>query len=253
MTAALSKLNFRDLGGLTAAGHRRIRRGILFRSEGPAGFLEQHRVELSALGVRSVCDLRSGVERQQAPNDWIGPACRLLNLDMNTDLRAAGANFWESLRTDPSAANARRVITRNYALMPSALLSHVAKIVGALLAHEVPMVVHCTAGKDRTGVAVAILLSLLGVSRADIVSDYARSDVFGQNMQLAGSVDEAFRRSFGFVPAQTVMALLIGADSTFLVGALQTLEHEWGSVAGYFIAGGVDLQQQEQLRRMLLE
>jgi protein-tyrosine phosphatase len=253
MTAALSKLNFRDLGGLPAAGRRRIRPGILFRSEGPAGFLAQHRAELSALGVRSVCDLRSGVERQQAPNDWIGPACRLLNLDMNTDLRAADANFWESLRTDPSVANARRVITRNYELMPSALLPHVAKLVGALLAHEVPMVVHCTAGKDRTGVAVAILLSLLGVSREDIVSDYARSDVFGQNMQLAGSVEDAFRSSFGFVPAQTVMTLLIGADSLFLVGALQALEREWVSVAGYFTAGGVDTGQQEQLRTQLLE
>jgi protein-tyrosine phosphatase len=253
MTAALSKLNFRDLGGLSATGRRRIRAGILFRSEGPASFLEEHRAELMTLGVRSVCDLRSATERQQAPNDWIGPACRLLNLDMNTDLRAAGADFWESLRTDPSEANARRVMARNYNLMPAALLPHVSKIAAALLAREVPMVVHCTAGKDRTGVAVAILLSLLGVSREDIVSDYAKSDVFGQNMKLAGSVDEAFRSSFGFVPAETVMTLLVGTDSTFLVGALQALGHEWGSVAGYFAAAGVDPGQQEQLRAVLLE
>jgi protein-tyrosine phosphatase len=172
---------------------------------------------------------------------------------MNTDLRAAGADFWESLRTDPSEANARRVMARNYDLMPAALLPHVSRIAAALLAREVPMIVHCTAGKDRTGVAVAILLSLLGVSREDIVSDYAKSDVFGQNMKLAGSVDEAFRNSFGFVPAATVMTLLVGTDSTFLVGALQALEHEWGSVGGYFAAGGVDPGQQEQLRAVLLE
>jgi protein-tyrosine phosphatase len=232
MTAALSKLNFRDLGGFSATGRRRIRAGILFRSEGPASFLEEHRAELLTLGVRSVCDLRSGAERQQAPNDWIGPACCLLNLDMNTDLRAAGADFWESLRSDPSEANARRVMARNYNLMPAALLPHVSRIAAALLAREVPMVVHCTAGKDRTGVAVAILLSLLGVSREDIVSDYAKSDVFGRNMKLAGSM---------------------GTDSTFLVGALQALEHEWGSVAGYFAAAGVDPGQQEQLRSVLLE
>jgi len=253
MTVALSKLNFRDLGGLHTLDGRIVRSNILFRSEGPASFFDEHRAELGALGVRSVCDLRSDVERRSAPNDWCGPGCRVLHLDMNTDLRAAGADFWESLRTDPSPANARRVITNNYSLMPAALSPHLAKMVDALLAHEVPMVVHCTAGKDRTGVAVAILLTLLGVRRADILSDYAKSDVFGRNLRMAGSVNEAFRTSFGFVPSEAAMDMLIGTDSDFVVAALQTLERECGSIAAYFEASGVDPGRQEQLRSTLLE
>jgi protein-tyrosine phosphatase len=177
----------------------------------------------------------------------------VLHLDMNTDLRAAGGDFWESLRTDPSATNARRVMTTNYCLMPTALSPHVAKIVDALLANEVPMVVHCTAGKDRTGVAIAMLLTLLGVAREDVLSDYAKSDVFGRNLRMAGSVNETFRTSFGFVPSEEVMAMLIGTDSDFLAAALRTVEREWGSIAAYFEASGVDLDRQEQLRTALLE
>jgi hypothetical protein len=70
---------------------------------------------------------------------------------------------------------------------------------------------------------------------------------------MAGSVAEAFRASFGFVPSEAVMDMLIGTDSDFVVAALQTLESEWGSIAAYFEASGVDAGRQQQLRTALLE
>jgi protein-tyrosine phosphatase len=253
MPVALSKLNFRDLGGLPTEGGRAIRRGVIYRSEGPASFFDEHRAELGALGVRSVCDLRSGVEREIAPNDWCGPACRVLHLDMNTDLRASGAQIWRSLRTDPSPENANRVMTANYALMPAALGPHLPQIATTLLAGEVPMIIHCTAGKDRTGVAIAMLLALLGVSREQIMIDYTRSDVFGHNMRVAGSLDRAFHKSLGFAPSEQVKAVLMGASTDFLLAALQAVDRHWGSVGAYFEASGVDPRRQEQLRAALLE
>jgi protein-tyrosine phosphatase len=57
------------------------------------------------------------------------------------------------------------------------------------------MIIHCTAGKDRTGVAIAMLLALLGVSSEQIMVDYTRSDVFGHNMRVAGSLDHAFHQA----------------------------------------------------------
>jgi protein-tyrosine phosphatase len=253
MTTALSKLNFRDLGGLSTADGRVVRAGLLYRSEGPASFVDEHRAELGALRVRSVCDLRSHGEREAAPNDWCGPGVEVLPLDMNTDLRVAGADHWQSLRADPGVENATRVIANNYRLMPAALGPHLPAIVAALLEGKVPMIIHCTAGKDRTGVAIALLLSLLGVTREQILLDYAKSDVFAQNLRVAGPVEEAFRATFGFVPGEPVMALLIGTQSEFLLAALRSVEESWGSVAAYFAANGIDPARQERLRRMLLQ
>jgi protein-tyrosine phosphatase len=253
MTIALSKLNFRDLGGLPTDDGRAVRRGLIYRSEGPASFFAEHRAELGVLGVRSVCDLRSGVERRLAPNDWCGPGCRVLHLDMNTDLRASGAQVWESLRTQPSPENARRAMTGNYAAMPAALSPQLPQIAATLLAGELPMIIHCTAGKDRTGVAVAVLLALLGVSREQIMLDYSRSDVFGLSLRTANSMDHAFRKTFGFVPSEPVKAVLMGVSSDFLLAALRAVDRDWGSVGTYFEASGVEPARQEQLRAALLE
>src|SRR3546814_4485370 len=76
--------------------------------------------------------------------------------------------------------------------MPRALLSHLHLLVEAIIAGEMPMLVHCTAGKDRTGVTIAVLLLALGVSREDVVRDYLRSDVFADNVQMAKAAAHSF-------------------------------------------------------------
>jgi protein-tyrosine phosphatase len=70
MTERLSRLNFRDLGGLLATGGRHLRFGVLYRSEGPARFEAGHRKELAQLDFKLICDLRTDFEREAAPNDW---------------------------------------------------------------------------------------------------------------------------------------------------------------------------------------
>ena len=136
MTLALSRLNFRDIGGLPTRDGRQVRPGILYRSEGPASFLADHHAELAELGFRTVADLRSDMEREKAPHDWCGADCRILDLDMNTDLRAQGEDMWMTLGRDPTQARAIAVMTHNYGLMPQAFLPHVGPMVDALLAGD---------------------------------------------------------------------------------------------------------------------
>ncbi|WP_449472757.1 tyrosine-protein phosphatase [Sphingobium chungangianum] len=251
MTIALSRLNFRDIGGLPTAGGGQVRPGILFRSEGPASFFEVHHAELSDLGFRSVADLRSTVERNVAPHGWCGPDCRILDLDMNTDLRAQGEDMWMSLAHDPTAARAVKVMTHNYALMPQAFLPHLPLMVDALVGQDTPMLVHCTAGKDRTGVVVALFLDLLGVPRSVIVEDYRKSDIFGQNLRMSGHLKSDLQKTFGFLPPDDMVAVLIGVQDEYLAGALDMVATRWGGVEGYFEAGGVDAQRRAALRQIL--
>lgn len=252
MTIALSRLNFRDIGGLPTAAGGQLRSGILFRSEGPASFFDDHHAELSDLGFRSVADLRSTIERDAAPHRWCGPDCRMLDLDMNTDLRAQGEDMWVSLGREPTAARAVEVMTHNYGLMPQAFLPHLSRMVDALLAQATPMLVHCTAGKDRTGVVIALFLDLLAVPRPVIMEDYRKSDVFGQNLRMSGHLSNDLQKTFGFVPPDEMVAVLIGVQDDFLASALDMIATRWGGIEGYFEAGGIDAHRRAALRSLLV-
>ena len=251
MTDALSKLNFRDVGGLPTVDGRRLRPGVLYRCEGPANFDDAHCRELAGLGIRLVCDMRAEQERDAAPNRWHGSA-RLYHLDINNVLREASSIGWEALRDDPSPVAAQAALANSYAAMPGAILPHVGGFIDAMIAGEVPALIHCTAGKDRTGVLVALLLTLAGVPHDAIVADYHRSDIFGQNMKLKGSVEISFFKAFGYTPAAEIIDAMIGVDTAFLEAAFASVRAGWGSVPAWFAAGGVDAAKTAAFRDRLI-
>lgn len=245
---ALSDLNFRDLGGLPTASGAPLAHGILLRGEGPKNLDEAHRDELRALELRAIFDLRSAGERAESPHDWQDGTCTWHHFDMNNDLRAASETEWESLRNNSDPAAGVMVMSQNYAAMPAALMRHWPSLVGALLGGSTPAVINCTAGKDRTGVAVALLLDLVGVPREAILADYLKSAIFGQNMAIKGSIGRGFMESFGFVPSQPVIDALVGVRREFLDAALDQVDAQWGGIEHYFGASGVDAARQAELR-----
>ncbi|WP_246331627.1 tyrosine-protein phosphatase [Sphingomonas chungangi] len=247
----MSKLNFRDLGGLPAGDGGVVRRLLLYRNEGPASLSDDHRRELVALDIRLVCDLRSEVERDKAPNDWT--TARLFNLDITNDLRAETNEGWAALKDDPSPAGARKAMRTNYAAIPGALLPHLRPFADAILAGETPVLIHCTAGKDRTGVLVALLLLLLGVPKDQVVEDYLRSDVFARNLRLGGAIAHAFEETFGFTPSEDTIEAMTGVDRDFLDAAFDAVTGRWGSIEGYFEAAGIDAARRATLRETLVE
>ncbi len=239
MTEHLSKLNFRDIGGLPTADGAMIRPGIIYRSEGPASFNEIHRRELAALDIRLVCDLRAETERNKDPNDW-AEAARLLNLDVTADLRVETNDGWMALKNDPTVEAARKALVANYSSIPGAILPHLRHLIEAIIEGETPVLVHCTAGKDRTGVLMALLLMALRVPQHLIIADYQRSDVFAQNLRLRGGIHEQFEETFGFRPSEALIEAMIGVDVEFLDAALNAVDRDWGGIGGYFTAAGID-------------
>lgn len=147
--------NLRDLGGLLTSDGGRIRTGRVFRSDYPF-FAEADAEGARRLGLRTVVDLRRGSEAALEQPDWEahGIACE------QWPLSAGRESSWE-------------------ARYPSYLVHRPETVVGAVRAVMRPdnhaVLFHCAAGKDRTGVVAALLLSVLGVPPADIMADYVLS------------------------------------------------------------------------------
>lgn len=245
-------LNFRDIGGLAAAGGR-TRSGVLYRSEGPRNFAPRQLAALRGLGIRSIIDLRSAQERQEAPHDWQGPDCRWLGLDVNADVRVFGNYGRERLRQGPEPEIAIATMSETYRDIVGALLPHWPAIANALLAGDVPVLLNCTAGKDRTGVAIALLLDLAGVSRDAIAEDYMRSSVFSHNLKRDSGLESALISTFGFMPSAGQVDALIGVREAYLEAAWDELAHKWSDVRGYFQAAGLDNTVQRRLGAVLVD
>jgi protein-tyrosine phosphatase len=248
---ALSRLNFRDIGG-TRVRDGVVRRGMVYRSEGPASFRDVHHDELARLGFRVVCDLRSSHEQETAPNDW-ARGLKVLNFDIIADLRARNVAAWSALRADPTVNGARETMVNAYRSMPGALSPHLPQLVGALTANETPLLVHCTAGKDRTGVVIALLLGFLGAPTEEIHRDYLLSENFGRRRSGSSDLRKHYQKTLGYVPDEGIMQALIGVHTSYIDAALKIVHDKWGSIDNYFGAAGIGEPQRAALAEVLVE
>jgi len=251
MTMPLSGLNFRDLGGIPAGGGQ-TRSGALYRSEGPSNFGAEQFSALTALGIRTIIDLRSAHEREQTPHEWHGPECAWHGLNVDADLRVFGNEGRNRLLVGPDPQIALDTMADTYREIPEALLPHWSVIGECLRDAEHPVLVNCTAGKDRTGVAVAVLLEVAGVSREAIMQDYLASDIFGENLKNSGKLDAGFMGSYGFIPSPGQVDALIGVRSLYLEAAWNVIDKGWSGVPGYLAEAGVDSNLQKHIRQFLV-
>ena len=158
-------LNVRDLGGLSTADGRRVRHGALVRSDQLCRLDDGGRDALVAHGVRTVIDLRTPAEAEKDPDPtWHEQGVDYALVPQQDQV------FWASI--EPARTRAERD-----ALVLDQRAEHIAAMARAV-ANAAPggVLIHCLAGKDRTGIAVALLLGLVGVSDADIAADYALSE-----------------------------------------------------------------------------
>jgi protein-tyrosine phosphatase len=254
-TIALSgATNFRSLGGLPASGGRRIRPHALMRADRLIGLDERDWSALTRTGLATICDLRSDAERAEPPNR-LPPGLEVheLNCEVNNDLRADPA-LGRLMLDDPSARGAERVMIEIYRRFPGYMGRTLTAVVERLLAGGAPMLVHCSAGKDRTGFVVAMLLHALEVPEALIREDYLASKRWPGAVHHRASLAARLGR---FMPASELEAAVdtvIDVRDVYLDAAMETLRSEFGSVLGYLdAAAGLDAARINRLRDRLLE
>jgi protein tyrosine/serine phosphatase len=163
--------NFRDLGGYAAAGGRTIRWRTLFRADGLYRLAGEDLVRFAELGVRTVLDLRSHVELEERGR---------LDAGGEVEIRWHHLSVldvpWDA-KLDAETVDPARYLADRYLEMIEAAGDNFGQALRIIAETDsAPLVFHCAAGKDRTGVLAAITLSLLGVSDDDVAADYAKSE-----------------------------------------------------------------------------
>lgn len=245
--------NFRSLGGLPAAGGRRIRPHALMRADRLSALTAADWQVLAGTGIATICDLRSDPERAEHPNRV--PAqlvVRELRCDIRNDLRADPALAW-LLVDDPTARGAERVMIEIYRRFPAYMGGTLATLVDKLLAGGAPLLVHCSAGKDRTGFVIAMLLHALEVPDELIRQDYLASRAWPGADSHRASLEA---RLGAIIPPQELPAAVdtvLDVREAYLDAALDALCAEFGSVPRYLErAAGIDAARIERLRHDLL-
>ncbi|MBC2875630.1 MULTISPECIES: tyrosine-protein phosphatase [Streptomyces] len=244
--------NFRDLGGLPAADGRRVRPGVLFRSGHLARATEADTAFLGSLGLHTVFDFRNAADIASQGPDVPLPGVRYVNIPMSD--QADGDEFWrmihqgtpEQLRTVLSDGRAAARMTASYRSIITHRAPEHTRVLRTLADGDVPALLHCAAGKDRAGLAVAVTLLALGVPRDAIEADYLLSDAPHRRFPV--------RRETA-LPAEVLELLspLFAARAEYLAEAFATIDEKWGSVEGYLSEGlGFSAEDRERLRERLL-
>lgn len=253
--------NFRDAGGYPVIGGGRLRRGLLWRSGQHFSATDADLDVINRLGLTCVFDLRSSHERAvhpcrrpsgfaaevYVPEDRPAPV---------KDAKPAAPHLAAAQavrRRD--AATAREGMRANYhriAFRPE-LVAMTGRYILTVAQCGGPSLINCMAGKDRTGIAVAMLQFAAGVHRDDVIADYLLTNTAGDvDARIAAGM--ASIRATGGDMDEAVLRVLMGVEAEYLEAALARIAQEHGSIDSYVRDMlGVDDATRARLRAALVE
>ena len=248
--ALRTAVNLRDIGGYPAANGSRIKWGLIYRSGTLYDLSDDDAAALAGRGIKLICDFRSGQEASAAPDDVtrFGARHEPMPLDADHDsMRRLRVAMFQPRKL-------RDLMRESYSEL---MLERNAPLVGRFLrlvadADNLPLLFHCTAGKDRTGMAAMILMSLLGVPDDVIAADYSLSNAFHDQFRVF--VGEAVRKLRWIGMNVDDLYPLLIADPELMREALESVRQRYGSVENYVVSRcGVAAATISKLRELLLE
>lgn len=248
--------NFRDLGGYRTADGHQVKWGLLFRSGSMHGLTAADYAYLEGRGIRVVCDFRSTGERTAEPMSWPTDSAPGLHaptvLADDYSLMTSGAMPKGDMRSW-DADQARTAMAATYPAMLSYFAPQYRRMFAELLAGHAPLAFNCSAGKDRTGVAAALLLTALGVPRETVIADYLLTNQTLDQSSLIKGQSSGTAKLGGGIPSPVIAAFLT-ADRSYIEAALATMDAHAGGAMGY-LRDEMQLSPQDiaRLRGLYLE
>lgn len=248
--------NLRDAGGWRTGDGRVVRTGVLFRSTALDRLDEADTAALTDLGIRCVVDFRTATERTNQP-DRAPAGVREMVEDVLADSQIAVPAQMQAFFRDASQAvaflssgkadDAMRSAYREFIRLPSARSGLGAFYRLLLDDADLPVLYHCTTGKDRTGWATAALLTLLGVPEDDVYREYLLT-----NEQLLPALEPLFERFAAQGAPRELLIPVLGVDRSYLDTAFAEMRAEFGTIERYFAEGlGITAAEQQLLRDRL--
>jgi protein-tyrosine phosphatase len=230
-------LNVRDLGGYPAANGRETRWGAVVRSDNLSPLTDAGREALRDHGIRSIIDLRMPEEAEQLPNPFAGPG----------DHGVAYTNV-SFINPDVPPPEEFTTLANDYAGMLDRFQPEVSEIMRTIAkAPEGGVLVHCHAGKDRTGLVCALLLELAGVDRETTCADYALSEECLRPQREESLPDEPGER------AEREQELSkYSPRAEVMMEVLERLDQDYGGAGPYLLRAGVAPQDIARVRERLL-
>lgn len=252
--------NFRDYGGYAVSGGGRLRSAHLWRSGQHHGATEADLLRIADLGLATVFDLRSSVERTKHPCRRPEVFGAVIHFAEDESIpKAEGHNAPHvaaaaATARQRDAASTREAMRRNYgriAFRPG-LMAMIRKMLAELAEGRGPSLVNCMAGKDRTGIAVAMVQLAAGAHRDDVIADYLLTNTAG-NVEARIAAGAQTIRDITGQADEEVVRILMGVEAEYLESAFGMIADEHGSIDAYLAEGlGADDRLRGRLRDALV-
>lgn len=244
--------NFRDYGGYTAGGGR-VRRGLLYRSGQHVGATDADLAALAALDIRTVIDLRGITEREMNPcrrhDGWAG---EVLAHDGETASSPPHMDIGPEVST---ADYARDRMLAVYTRMPEnpAMQAMFGRYLHALADREGASLVHCFAGKDRTGIAATLLLHILGVREEDQLHEFLLTNQSPTFHVLRAQSIPSMERRLGRKMDEASIRAMLDVHEDYFARFHEVASEMHGSLDGWLErSAGLDDRLRESLRAKLI-
>lgn len=242
--------NLRDLGGYKTSDGRQVKWGVLFRSGAVYRLTEDDVAYMRKLGIVSICDLRTPHERARKPMTWHeGEPVEYFGAEADISVGDL-ERIINSGNLPPGTIGA--VIRNIYRRLPFEQAKSYRQLFHMLSQGRLPLLFNCSAGKDRTGLAAALVLTALGVKRDVIEHDYALTNGVIEKLEHM-MLHDARYAGLHTVTRDEYLPLLT-ADPSYLSIAFTEIERECGSIAAYLEnqlgAGPAEI---EAMKNFLLE
>ena len=234
--------NARDYGDYATAAGRRIRPGLLFRTAHHARATDADLARMADWRIGTVVDLRRPSERRQQPSrrppGFVGP---VIEVAQDDDREAPHLTFLKT--TDLTEISGRAFMTDTYRSMPfdPGHLDVFGRYFRALGDGEGAVVIHCAAGKDRTGLLAALTHRLMGVHPDDLAEDYLLTNAAVDLAGRAPAIAKQLHAMTGRVASDAAVTAFLGVETAYLDAAFTAIDQRHGSVETYLEqALGVD-------------